>query len=154
MSARYAVVALAVEDYDAVCAVWTAAGLAIRPQGRDSRAEFAAQMAGGTQLVFGVRADDGDSRAADGALVGVVVATHDGRKGWINRLAVHPDYRHQGLGQQLIAAAEQALQDRGLRIIAALVEADNAPSLALFERAGYQLHTDIYYLTKRDSHEV
>ena len=146
MSAEWVVVTLRADDYDAVCDLWQHAGLSIRPAGRDSRQQFVAQLAGGTQTVLGARVGD--------HLVGVVVATHDGRKGWINRLAVHPDYRHQGLGLRLISEAEQVLQVQGMQIIAALIEDGNKPSLALFERAGYVDYPDVHYVTKRTSHDV
>jgi ribosomal protein S18 acetylase RimI-like enzyme len=120
--------------------------LHIRPAGRDSREQFAVQMARGCQTVLGVQ--DG------GRLVGVVVATHDGRKGWINRLAVHPDSRRRGLAQHLIAQAEAALRAQGMQIVAALVEDWNEASLALFQATGYVLHRDIFYLTKRESNDV
>ena len=84
-----------------------------------------------------------------GRLVGVVLGTHDGRKGWINHLAVHPDYRRQGLAQRLLAACEQALHAQGIEIIAALVERDNASSAAFFERAGYAADVPIFYYRKR-----
>jgi len=137
---------LGADDYDAVLELWAAAGLSIRPQGRDSRAQFAAQCAGGAQTVLGAR--------VNGRLVGVVLATHDGRKGWINRLAVHPDYRRRGLGLALIAEAERALHAQGMRITAALIEDDNRASLALFARAGYADYPGLHYVTKRDGPEV
>ncbi len=146
MNTAWKAVTLSVDDYDAVRALWEAAGLHIRPVGRDSREQFAAQMARGCQTVLGVR--DG------GRLVGVVVATHDGRKGWINRLTVHPDYRRRGLARHLIAQAEAALRAQGMQIIAALVEDWNEASLALFQATGYVLHRDIFYLTKRESDDV
>ncbi len=140
------VVFLTEEDYNAVRDVWIAAGLSIKPSGRDSREQFAAQLAGDTQTVIGLRAGE--------RLVGVVVATHDGRKGWINRLAIHPEFRRQGLGQRLIAAAEQVLHDQGMHVIAALIEDWNDPSLALFQKVGYTIHPNIHYLSKRDAKDV
>ncbi len=137
---------LGADDYDAVMDLWTAAGLPTRPEGRDSRAQFAAQCAADTQTAIGVRAGD--------RLVGVVLATHDGRKGWINRLAVHPQFRRQGLRRALIAEAERVLHEQGLRIIAALIEDGNEASLALFERAGYVDYQGLHYVTKRDGPEV
>lgn len=139
---------LGVEDYDAILALWQAAGLSIRPVGRDSREAFAKQLAGDTQTVIGLE--------VDGQLVGVVLATHDGRKGWINRLAVHPDYRRRGYAKQLLSEAERVLKEQhGLQIVAALVEAWNEASLELFQRAGYTtLEEGVYYLSKRDSWEV
>lgn len=144
MTMRY----LGVEDYDAILALWQAAGLSIRPVGRDSREAFAKQLAGDTQTVIGLE--------MDGQLVGVVLATHDGRKGWINRLAVHPDYRRRGYAKQLLSEAERVLKEQhGLQIVAALVEAWNEASLELFQRAGYTtLEEGVYYLSKRDSWEV
>ncbi len=85
---------------------------------------------------------------ADGQIVGTVFASHDGRKGWINRLAVEPRFRHRGLAQRLIEIAEAALQRAGLTIVAALVEAPNEPSRALFRKLGYQERLDVVYYRK------
>ncbi len=134
---------LTAEDYEVVIALWQRSGLpSLRPEGRDSRSEFAKQIAQG-QIVLGLE--------EDGKLIGVVVATNDTRKGWINRLAIDPDQRRKGYGAQLIHAAEEALREAGMTIIAALIEDYNDASLALFKREGYAVHTDIYYVSKRDS---
>lgn len=139
---------LGMEDYDRLLILWRQAGLhSLRPRGRDSRASLARQLASGVQTILGLE--------VDGHLVGAVVATHDSRKGWINRLAVHPDHRRRGYGTRLITAAEQALRDEGMRVIAALIESDNPASLALFQQAGYvEIDTGIHYLTKRDSDDA
>ncbi|NLE50498.1 MAG: GNAT family N-acetyltransferase [Chloroflexi bacterium] len=143
MDAARRVVKLGEDDYDAILALWQAAGLSIRPVGRDSRAAFRAQLATGVQQVLGVRVGE--------QLAGVVIVTHDARKGWINRLAVHPDFRRQGIALDLIQAAEDALRAEGLHVFAALIEGPNKPSQALFAEAGYLEHPDIRYLSKRDS---
>ena len=40
-------------------------------------------------------------------------------------------------------------------VIAALIEHDNAASLALFQKAGYaEIDTGIHYVTKRDSRDT
>jgi ribosomal protein S18 acetylase RimI-like enzyme len=91
----------------------------------------------------------------DGKLLGAVVATHDSRKGWINRLAVDPEHRRRGYEGRLIAAAEEALREQGMQVIAALIETNNPASLALFQRMGYaEIDTGIHYLSKRDSERV
>lgn len=146
MAAEWKTETLPAHDYDAILALWQAAGLSIRPKGRDSRPQFEAQIAGGTHTLLGVR--DGER------LVGVIIATHDGRKGWLNRLAVHPDYQRRGIGLHLIRAGEQALKSQGMQIIAALVEDWNEASLALMACAGYKLHPDVHYLTKREHDDV
>ncbi len=139
---------LGVADYDRLMALWQRAGLhSLKPHGRDSRAAIARQLDTGIQKILGLE--------IDGRLVGCVVATHDSRKGWINRLAVDPAYRRRGYGLRLVEAAEEALRDQGMRIIAALIESDNPASLALFEEAGYvEIDRQIHYVSKRESDEV
>ena len=139
---------LGLDDYDELLALWQRAGLhSLRPRGRDSRASLARQLASGVQTILGAE--------VDGQLVGAVVATHDSRKGWINRLAVDPDHRRQGHGARLIAAAEEVLREQGIPVIAALVESGNIASLALFQKTGYvEIDTGIHYLTKRDSDDA
>ena len=98
-------------------------------------------MATGLQTVLGAVEND--------QLVGVAVITHDGRKGWINRLGVVPERQRQGIASKLIRAAEDLIHEKGLTIVAALVVHDNEASLALFQREGFKID-HAYYLTKRD----
>lgn len=137
---------LTIDDHAAILTLWQRAGLhSIRPEGRDSRSEFEKQFAGG-QIAIGLE--------EDGRLIGVVIATHDTRKGWINRLAIDPDYRRRGYGEQLVHAAEAALHEVGLHLIAAFIEEGNSASLTLFEKLGYAAHQHITYVSKRDSAEA
>lgn len=134
-------------DLDRLIGLWTAAGLAYKPDGRDSQEAIARQMAGGTHVFLALETDEGH-------LAGAVLATHDGRKGWINRLAVHPDYRRHGLGQMLIEAAEDVLRKQDIQIIAALIEPKNDASLMLFQKAGYADWPGIHYVSKREHKDV
>ena len=134
-------VTLEVADYPAILGLWQRAGLSVRPHGRDSQAAFARQMSWGTQRVVGFRADS--------ELVAVAVLTHDGRKGWINRLAVDPNYRRMGLASMLVKEAERWFtQDLGLEIWAALIEQENVASQVLFDRLSYR-SLDLQYVSKR-----
>ncbi|MFQ5413999.1 MAG: GNAT family N-acetyltransferase [Phycisphaerae bacterium] len=127
-------------DYAAIVAVWRAAGLAFRAGGRDGEAGFRRQLARfpGLYLV----ATDADR------IVGVVLGTHDERKGWINRLAVLPAYRRRGVGAALVAACDAAIRRAGIEIVAALVEPENASSAALFAHAGYSEDVPVRYFRK------
>jgi ribosomal protein S18 acetylase RimI-like enzyme len=136
---------LGIDEYDAIIQLWQQAGLhSMRPLGRDSRDAFAAQLAAG-QKVMGLE--------ERGRLIGSVVITHDTRKGWINRLAVHTEHRRRGYGAKLLAAAEKELRAMGIHVFAVLIEADNMTSQDFFSRQGYKAH-DTVYMTKRESVDV
>src|SRR6476619_5513393 len=113
-------------DYDALVDLWTAAGLTYRPTGRDARASIVEQMAQPGCRFMGIRGDKGE-------LLGAVIATHEGRKGWVNRLAVRRSRQRRGIARALVAACEDWLFGSGILIVAALVEGDNLPSQGLFE---------------------
>jgi ribosomal protein S18 acetylase RimI-like enzyme len=132
-----------IEDYDRVMELWAAGALPLKPQGRDSRASIARQI--GLPNVRFLVAETG----AGGRVVGSVLATHDGRKGWINRLAVDAALRRSGIGARLVSAAEDWLESQGMDILACLIEDDNAVSMAVFEKLGYTKHPEIIYFAKR-----
>jgi GNAT superfamily N-acetyltransferase len=142
----FQVVYLDASHHTEIIDLWQRAGLHIRPAGRDSAEAFDRQMASGVQTPIGLR--DG------GRLVAVVLATHDSRKGWINRLAVDPDYRRQGLATQLVRLCEAHFRSLGIDIWAALIEDWNEASLALFRQAGYALADDITYASRRGRADV
>lgn len=83
-----------------------------------------------------------------------MVVSCDLRKGWLNRLAVDPGYRHRGVAKNLIVEAEKTLRKRDIKIFCALIEEYNDTSKELFERCGYVEHRDIIYFSKRESDEV
>ncbi len=130
-----------IEDYDAVIDLWTEAGLPFRPEGRDRREAIARELQG-AQAVFLV-AEEG------GRIVGVVFGTHDGRKGWINRLAVAPDCRRRGFAEALVGEVEARLRRLGIVIVACLIERENAVSQTAFAKLGYTRHPEFVYHAKR-----
>lgn len=126
--------------------VWLGAGLPYRPKGRDSLKELRAQLRRDPDLFLG---------AFDGArMIGVVIATDDGRKGWINRLAVLPGYRRKGVGEVLVRKCEEALRKRGRGVFSILIEGRNAASEGLFLKSGYRDESYIRYYAKRDSEDT
>lgn len=120
--------------------LWKTSGLPIREGGRESCNNLELELKENPRGFIG--AWDGDS------FIGVVIATSDGRKGWINRLVIAPSYRRKGIGTELIRLAEKELKSRGINIISALIEKGADSSFALFRKAGYQICDDIIYLRK------
>lgn len=117
-------------DYDAVAAVWAAAGRDVVP-----RAELAAKLTRDPELFLVAETPAG--------LAGVVLGTYDGRRGWILRLAVHPGHRRQGTATRLVAELEQRFVLVGCPRVNLLVMPDNAAGLRFWQSLGYLPQPDV-----------
>lgn len=137
---------LSQDSYKSVIKLWKDAQLSFRPDGRDSPGEMRKQFEQDSDIILGA--------FVNGDMIGVIFGSDDGRKGWINRLAVHPDRRGKKVAQDLISALEDALKKRGRKIICTLIEDWNDPSFSLFNKMGYVRHDDITYLSKRESDDI
>jgi len=132
---------LTIDNFDEILRVWAVSGLPFKPHGRDSLQMIAAEMDRDYCRFYGMFIDN--------KMVGVIIAQYDGRRGWINRLAIDPDYRAQGLALELMHKAEEFLNSFGEVVICALIETENSPSMACFGKCGFVYEDNITYWTKR-----
>ncbi len=58
-------------------------------------------------------------------------------QGFIAYMAVEPDARRHGIGERLLAAAEEAARAHGLPYMALMVTEDNGAARELYAQAGY-----------------
>ena len=130
-----------IEDYPSLIQLWKAAGLPYKPQGRDSKEKIEAELEKGIAIFLVAEAGN--------KIIGSVIGTHDGRKGWINRVAVDPGYREKGLAKMLVSEVEKKLDNLGIDIIACLIEDWNDRSVKVFQKLGYIKHEDVIYFSKR-----
>ena len=52
-------------------------------------------------------------------------------------VAVHPDYRRQGIAEELVTALIRALKEQASRCLTLEVRASNEPAKALYEKLGF-----------------
>jgi len=135
-----------IEEYDILIELWEKAELPYRPLGRDSKENISKQIEQSNISFLFVEIEE--------KIVGSIIISHDGRKGWINRVAILQEYRKLGIASLLINDAEKRLKEIGIDIVACLIEDWNIQSLKLFDNLGYIRHSDIIYFTKRESAEV
>ena len=71
------------------------------------------------------------------------MAGHDGRRGYLQHLAVTPDARHRGLAAALVERCLEALEGAGIRKAHIDVFCSNADAMAYWERHGWQRRDEI-----------
>lgn len=132
-------------DYQAVYALWLATpGMGLNTTD-DSREGIEKYLRRNPSTCF--VADDG------GRIVGVIMAGHDGRRGFIHHTAVLPEYRGQGLGRRLVESALAALEAEGIHKAALVVFEHNQLGNGFWEKLGFTPRDDLVY-RNRNIHEL
>ncbi|MDO8361581.1 MAG: GNAT family N-acetyltransferase [Actinomycetota bacterium] len=78
------------------------------------------------------------ARAAGRPLAGYAITGRDGRQGFLQRLAVHPDSQRAGLGRALVLDSLHWLALWRVQRVLVNTPTDNAPALELYERVGFR----------------
>ncbi len=126
--------------------IWTKAALPFKLEGRDTKDNIQKQLLIETNRFFVAEVNE--------ELVGALIASHNGRKGWINRLAVLPKFRGKGIAALLINKAEKFFLSNNIKIFACLIEDWNVTSMKYFQSKNYIKHKDIIYFTKKLNPEI
>jgi ribosomal protein S18 acetylase RimI-like enzyme len=84
----------------------------------------------------------------DGKVVGVIMAGHDGRRGYLHHTAVLSAYRNQGIAKMLVEAAMKALEKEGIHKVALVAFKKNEIGNGFWEHLGFVEREDIVYRNK------
>ena len=115
------------EDFAAAAELWRCCGL--HPSRSDTAARLAEVSRRNPDLFLVAYERD--------RLVGTIMGSWDGRRGWINRLAVDPADRRGGLGRGLLALVEARLRQRGCDKVNLLIESDNEAVVDFYLASDY-----------------
>jgi ribosomal protein S18 acetylase RimI-like enzyme len=76
--------------------------------------------------------------AVDGAaIVGSAMVGQDGHRGWVYYVAAEPDRQGEGIGRQIMDAAERWLTEQGIWKVQLLVRSGNDHARGFYEKLGY-----------------
>lgn len=124
-------------DYEAVVDLWRAVGLGLTVS--DSRE--------GLQRTLDHDADLFVVADAGGEIVGALLGTFDGRRGWLHHLAVAHAWQRRGVGRLLVAEVEARLRARGCAKVNLHIEPHNAEVAGFYDRLGYG-RRDLLFMEK------
>jgi N-acetylglutamate synthase len=87
--------------------------------------------------------------AAMGAkVVGAVLAGHDGRRGYIHHLAIHPAHRRKSLGCQLVDRCLAVLAEAGIQKCHIFIFNENTDGIDFWKSIGWIHRSDISIVSK------
>ncbi|MER1994200.1 MAG: GNAT family N-acetyltransferase [Eubacteriales bacterium] len=142
MAVEYTIRKVTSDDDDRICALWNSteqSRRALNPVD-DSRE--------GIRRYLERKPDTCFAAVAGERIVGVILTGHDGRRGMIHHMCVHPDFRRNGIAACLVSTAEEALKKEGIQKVFGVVFTDNEPANAFWAKQGYSLRTNLNYRNK------
>jgi ribosomal protein S18 acetylase RimI-like enzyme len=83
-----------------------------------------------------------------GKIIATCMAGYEGHRGWINYLAVSPQYRRQGFAAEIMREAEKILKSAGCPKINLQIRSSNVDVIAFYEAIGFK-KDDVVSMGKR-----
>jgi len=128
------------EDYDAVYSLWIhTPGMGLNNVD-DSREGIVRYLARNPGTCF--------VAVVSGEIAGVILAGHDGRRGFIYHMAVAVPHREKGIGSLLLNYALEALKSEGITKVALVVKDKNAIGNDFWKRKNFEMRPDLIYRNK------
>jgi ribosomal protein S18 acetylase RimI-like enzyme len=117
------------EKAESVLVLWRQAGATV--SATDTVADIRRAISNSSALVLVAE--------INGRLIGSIIGTFDGWRGHVYRLAVHPDFRRQGMASALLRELESWFAQVGAKRIIPLVEKEHPDAMGFWHAAGYML---------------
>ena len=134
---KYNIRSMTIEDYDQVRALWMKiSGFGIRSMddSREGVERFLKRNSGCSVVAL-----DKDQ------VVGAILCGHDGRRGCLYHVCVHPDYRKQGIGKSMVVFAMEALKKEQINKVSLIAFTVNDIGNAFWKEIGWTKREDLNY---------
>ncbi|MCR5790786.1 MAG: GNAT family N-acetyltransferase [Lachnospiraceae bacterium] len=133
-----------IEDYDSVSTLWhMIPGFAIRSidDSREGVERFLSRNPGMSVVAV---ADEPDPSGKP-FVIGSILCGHDGRRGCLYHVCVHPDYRRRGIGTKMVVHAMEALKAERINKVSLIAFTKNDVGNAFWNRIGWSRRLDLNY---------
>jgi ribosomal protein S18 acetylase RimI-like enzyme len=117
-------------DREEVITLWNLCGLIV-PSNNPER-DIELKMKFQPELFFVAESED--------KIIGTVMTGYDGHRGWLNYLGVHPEYRKNGCGRQLIEYSIEKLKKLDCPKINLQVRNSNTAVKEFYKKLGFLDH--------------
>lgn len=131
---------MSIRDYDGVFALWSACDGVGLAEG-DSREGIRAFLRRNPGLSF--------VATSGKRIVGAVLSSHDGRRGFLYHLAVEGDHRRSGVGKALVQRCLDRLEAMGIPKCHIVVFARNRSGRQFWRKVGWEERTELRMMSKR-----
>ncbi len=84
----------------------------------------------------------------NGRVIASTMIGFDGRRGWLNYVAVHPEFRSIGIGGMILKHAEEILKNMGCPKVNLLVRKSNSGVVEFYEKEGFEIN-DVICMHKK-----
>jgi ribosomal protein S18 acetylase RimI-like enzyme len=137
MSVTFHVMTL--QDYPQVLKLWRSVeGMGLGESDRE--AAIRAYLARNPNMSFVVRSKR--------QVIAAVLCGHDGRRGFIHHLAVHPDHRRKDLGRALVKRCLQELEAAGILKCHVFIYSDNIRARAFWRALGWTERVELTLMSQ------
>ncbi len=127
-------------DYEAVYTLWTSTpGMGLNDVD-DSKAGIERFLSRNPHTCFIAEEPNG--------IAGVILAGHDGRRGYIYHTAVALEKRKRGIGSALVEHVCEAMKKEGITKVALVVFTKNTSGSDFWEKHGFIKRDDLQYRNK------
>lgn len=125
-------------DYDAVLALWSATeGIVLRDV--DKREAIERYLATNQRFSF--------VAVKDGQIIGAVLSGTDGRRGYLQHLAVDKRHRGQGIGRSLAHCSVMAIHTAGIEKCHLMVLNEKAAAREFWRHLGWVERSDVQLMS-------